>query len=100
MDLKPFFDYVDSEGPNLRGAVSKRGNEFLGSLELIKAKLTTEVEDAYLVGEMFPVCAKVRKIKGKSLLSLSAYAKLLTVLQEARTKSWTSQRLAGVHSAT
>lgn len=67
MDLKPFFDYVDSEGPNLRGAVSNHAKEFLGSLELIKAKLTTEVEDAYLVAEMLPVYAEVRKIKGKSL---------------------------------
>jgi len=69
MDLKPFFDYVDSEVPNLRGAVLNRAKEFLGNLELIKGKLTTEVEDAYLVAEMFPVYAEVRKIKGKFLLT-------------------------------
>jgi hypothetical protein len=45
--------------------VLNRAKEFLGSLELIKGKMTTEVEDAYLVAEMFPVYAEVRKIKGK-----------------------------------
>ena len=67
MNIQPFLDYLSSERPILRSIVANRGKEFFGEVDTIKARLTTEVEDAYLVKEMLPVYEKVRVIKGTAI---------------------------------
>lgn len=66
MNIQPFLDYLSSERPILRSIVANRGKGFFGEVDMIKARLTTEVEDAYLVKEMLPVYEKIRVIKGTS----------------------------------
>lgn len=64
MNIQPFLDYVNSERPIMKSIITNRGKGFFGDIDVIKAKMTTEVEDAYLVKEMLPVYEKVRVIKG------------------------------------
>ncbi|KAL1584732.1 hypothetical protein WHR41_06887 [Cladosporium halotolerans] len=64
VDVQPFLDYVKSERRVLVGIITNLMKDFMKGMDLINAKATTEVEDAYLVKQMLPVYAKVRKIKG------------------------------------
>lgn len=66
MNIQPFLDYLSSERPILRSIIANHGKGFFGEVDMIKARLTTEVEDAYLVKEMLPVYEKIRVIKGTS----------------------------------
>ena len=66
MNIQPFLDYLSSEKPILRSIITNRGKGFFSEVDMIKARLTTEVEDAYLVKEMLPVYEKIRVIKGTS----------------------------------
>ena len=66
MNIQPFLDYLSYERPVLKLIVTNREKGFLGEVDMIKARLTTEVEDAYLVKEMLPVYEKIRVIKGAS----------------------------------
>ena len=71
MNIQPFLDYLSSEKPILKAIITNRGKGFFGDIDTIKAKLTTEVEDAYLVKEMLPVYEKIRVIKGTGPIEYS-----------------------------
>lgn len=64
MNIQPFLDYVNTEKPIVKSTIANRGKDFLANVDVIKVKMTTEVEDAYLVKEMLPVYESVRVIKG------------------------------------
>jgi hypothetical protein len=64
VNIQPFLDYLNSERPAVKSIITNRAKGFFGDIDVIKAKLTTEVEDAYLVKEMLPVYEKIRVIKG------------------------------------
>lgn len=66
MNIQPFLDYLSSERPIIKSIITNRGKGFFADIDMIKARLTTEVEDAYLVKEMLPVYEKIRVIKGTS----------------------------------
>lgn len=72
VNVQPFLDYVSSERPIVKSIITNRGKGFLTDLDVIKTKMTTEVEDAYLVKEMLPVYEKIRVIKGAAI-SASKY---------------------------
>jgi hypothetical protein len=69
VNVQPFLDYVNTEKPLVTGIIRNRTKGFLADVDVIKSKLTTEVEDAYLVKEMLPVYEKVRVIKGTAISS-------------------------------
>lgn len=89
MDLQPFHNYVKSEKPVLKGIVANHIKDFVAKFNLLLAKSSTEVEDAYIVKEMLPVYAKVRLIKGKFpkvLTTTLNVTHLLIAYQVARTR--------------
>lgn len=85
----------------LDGIITNLTKDFMKGMDLINAKATTEVEDAYLVKQMLPVYAEVRKIKGIAAFSKDTWLnhKLMSV-QVERTSSYHDQRSATLESDT
>lgn len=99
MNLDAFYEYVDLEKPVLKKKITECMKGFLMSLETIRERSTTEVEDAYLVKAMLPVYAKVRLIKGRSMINSLFFLHGLTIFQAGRIRPWRGPRSAGQSSA-